>query len=99
MVRDQILYPLNMEYKPEKHLSAYERRKINSQKIAKVQFGKDDRHKYVPESKTLEERKHYEYIKRKHQEFEKASEQIWKRDGQNNWTVIDQRKEDELWDE
>ena len=98
MVRGQILYPLGMEYKPENY-TAYERRKINSQKIAKVQFGKDDRHKYVPESKTPEERKHYEYIKRKHKEFTEGSKQIWERDGVNNWTVIDQRKEDELWDE
>jgi hypothetical protein len=66
----------------KKKMTAYERRKFNSKKIAEVQF--------TPETKPLYEK----YLDKKSIEYTKHINK--KKD---TWTVLDQRKEDELWDE
>ena len=89
MVRGQILYPLGM-HDYDRKLSAYERRKINSQKIAQVQF---EPKKYSPE-----DYEHYQYVKKRHEQFSQETEKAFK-DRKPVWSVTDQRKEEELWDE
>lgn len=76
----------------KRKLSAYERRKINSQKIAQVQF--EPKYHQSPEQMN----KAYEYAKRKHEQFEKDTERIWK-EPKTVWTPKDQVNEEELWDE
>lgn len=73
----------------KRKLSAYERRKINSQKIAQVQFS--------PENYSYEKKhKMHEY---KHYEKHPKEKNVPKAKSTENWTVIDQVKEEELWDE
>lgn len=74
----------------ERKLSAYERRKINSQKIAQVQF--------EPSHKSPEQA--YNYINKKHEQFSRETEKVWDKPKEKPvWSVTDQRKEEELWDE
>ena len=77
----------------ERKLSAYERRKINSQKIAQFE--------YEPKHPSPEGRdEHYQYIKKKYDQFSKESEKVWDKPKEKPvWSVTDQRKEEELWDE
>lgn len=70
-------------------LSAYERRKINSQKIAQFEF--EPKHP-LPEGAE----KHYSYIKKKYDQFTKESDKVWK---EPKWSPNDQTNEEELWDE
>ena len=84
-----------MEYKPEKHLSAYERRKINSQKIAQVQF-EPKWHKSPEPSKE----DYYKYAQKKHQQFEREMNSVTpKKSEKPIWTSVDQKIEEQLWDE
>lgn len=83
-------------------LTAYERRKINSQKIAQVQFPKE--HPYTPESSHTWSEK--EWLKRKRLEIDKEREELKRslhelksKKTKETWTPLDQVKEEELWDE
>ena len=84
----------------ERKLTAYERRKSNSEKIAQFKFEPEyPRH---PESKGNWNRKNeYDYIKRKHEQFQKEMDTAMpkKKPTKPVWTSVDQRLEDELWDE
>lgn len=78
----------------KRKLSAYERRKINSQKIAQVQFSPED-YSYEKKHK-MHEYKQYEYERYEKHPKEKN---VPKAKSTENWTVIDQVKEEQLWDE
>lgn len=82
-------------------LTAYERRKINSQKIAQVQFEYKNPEGY-PKSSSWNDKeeikKEREWIKRKRQEMLDEEKHI-KKNVKPVWTPIDQKNEEELWDE
>lgn len=67
-------------------LSAYERRKINSQKIAQVQF--------EPKGHSPEQ-----YMTHSPKQFKNKTEKEWKEHKKDVWTPTDQKQEEELWDE
>lgn len=73
----------------KRKLSAYERRKINSQKIAQVQFSPED-YSYEKNHKMHEYKQYDKHPKETNVPKAKSTE---------NWTVIDQVKEEQLWDE
>ena len=87
-------------------MSAYERRKENSRIIAQLKFEPeypkyDGRHEQYKKAKN-----EYEYVKRKHEQFQKEMNKAktWskvtkKPEDKPTWTVIDQAKEEALWDE
>ena len=69
-------------------LSAYERRRINSQKIAQVQF--------EPKGSTPPQ-----YLSHSPEQFKRETGKTWKAktSNENVWTSKDQVNEEELWDE
>ena len=88
VVRSQILYSLNMDDSYQRKLSAYERRRINSQKIAQVQF--------EPKGHTTPQ-----YLSHSPEQFKRETGKTWKAktSNENVWTSKDQVTEEELWDE
>lgn len=72
----------------KRKLSAYERRKINSQKIAQVQF--------EPKGSTPPQ-----YLSHSPNQFEPKELRAWKEktSKENIWSSKDQVNEEELWDE
>lgn len=73
-------------------LTAYERRKINSHKIAQVQF--------EPQHPKSEPKNLYkDYMDKRHEEFTAKDIKGKEKPKKPVWTPLDQIKEDELWDE
>ena len=82
----------------EKIMTAYERRQYNSKKIAQLQYPAEG---YEHSNGKDWKNKEYEYIKKKHEQFNREMEKMpWKEKGKKQaWTPLDQKQEDELWDE
>ena len=82
----------------EKIMTAYERRQYNSKKIAQLQYPAEG---YEHSKGKDWYSKDYERLKEKHKKFEREMEQMpWKEPNKKpTWTPLDQKQEDELWDE
>ena len=85
-----------------KEMSAYERRKENSRIIAQLQFEPETPQGYKGKYEHFKKKKdEYEYVKRKHEQFQKEMDKTWQKKPEDKptWTVLDQAKEEALWDE